>query len=830
MLNTPSEIGKTFAISQFNEVYLPSVNRHIFEKIDSVSLYEEKFKDALSTLDTLHVIIGLDSGLLANYIMERPLAKGSKYIFVELPEVLALLTIDIPQALQSDLSITSSESFSALIKERENNIYIVKQKFKIHRAIAVSGNYLESYCGLNTQVETTLEYERLEQAVGFEQKIFVQAQLHNLAENLIPARILKQKFVGKSCIILGGGPSLDNSIDWIKANAERLVIIAASRVVGKLNKLNIKVDIVVSVDPQSISFDVNKDFMQLEHDVLLINSYHVAPQIMGQWRGAALYTGTRLPWNTDSDEDNIKTIGPTVINSAIEIATEMGFKQVILCGVDFCHSQTGMTHAQGTYGASLGPNIGVMLEWVETNSGEMAETPMQLKQAIESLQASVALKINTNYINLSKDAAKVKGVQYQECQDVSLEPITEKQRQTLKPETYQVSMQQKLKYLNDTLDNLTTTQDKLLQLNALLSSALALNTKIEKKQKTNQYIPALADKIDKIEQKINKEFISLAHLIKFYGFYEFSHFLSTKKTEEWSQQDVINQTHIYYKTFKAISTEISELVTSSIQRINSRMNEYQHISDINALCKQWNDDKQWGRAVLWQANHPMQYASLNAIELNLIQTAQIMFYEQFVIKKFIDDTGKSIVPRIGNAFNKLQILFHKRHLLGMSKIVEYTFPFITTDSEVSRLYHLALSYLQMLEGKPELALTTILKTPIIFCHEAEFKQIILLSLKLNKLELATEHLAEIIHYSDEYLPQYAHALRLNDKAQEALNIYLDYLNKYPDDIPVLLKLGVFLTEVSQHDAAKTCFKNVLDLDINNQTAIRYLQQIDGWCN
>jgi hypothetical protein len=145
-----------------------------------------------------------------------------------------------------------------------------------------------------------------------------------------------------------------------------------------------------------------------------------------------------------------------------------------------------MTHAQGTYGASLGPNIGVILEWVETNSGEMAETSMPLKLAIESLQASVALKTNTNYINLSKDAAKVEGVQYQACQDVSLEPITDKQRQALKPENYQVSMQQKLKYLSDTLDNLTTTLDKLLQLNALLSLALALNTKIEKNQKNQK--------------------------------------------------------------------------------------------------------------------------------------------------------------------------------------------------------------------------------------------------------------------------------------------------------------------------------------------------------
>lgn len=827
MLTTSSEITNTFAVSQFNETYLPSVNRRTFEKIDSVSLYDEKFKDAFTTADSLHVIVGLDSGLLANYIMERPLAKGSKYVFVELPEVLSLLTIDIPKALQNDLIITSLDNFYSLISEHENNLYIVKQKFKIHRSIAVKGNYLESYCILNAQVEKVLEHEYFQQSIGFTQKVFVKAQLKNLAENLLPATCLKQQFVGKSCIVLGGGPSLDDAIDWIKTNTERLVIIAASRVIGKLAKLDIKADIVVSVDPQSHSFDVNKEFMQLAHKSLLINSYHVAPQILGQWRGTALYTGTRLPWSNDSDHDNIKSIGPTVTNSAIEIATEMGFKQVLLCGVDFCHSQTGVTHAQGTYGASLGPNIGVMFEWVETNSGQMAETPIQLLHAIESLQDAVALKPDTTYINLSKDAAKVNGVQYQAAQDINLELITDKQRQILNPETYHLSAAQKLKSLCDTLDNLISTQDKLKQLQALLSEALVFNSKRESAHKNPQRIAVLADKIDKLEQKINRKYAPLAHLIKFYGYYEFSHFLSTKNEDEWSQQDVNDQTRIYYQAFETIAKEISALITSATQRLRSRINEYHSNSDIAALCKQWNDDKQWGRSLIWQNKQPQQYAELSANELRSLKVAEDTFYAQFIVKEFIDDTGDSVVPFMDNAFKKLQILLHNKHLLGISKIVQYTLPFIDTDPEVSRLYNLALSYQQMLENEPELALETILKTPASLCHEAELKQIIKLALKLDQLQLAIEQFAKIIRYSDEYLPQYAHALRLNDKPQEALGIYLDYLDKYPEDIPVLLKLGIFLAEVGQVNDAASCFKTVLGLDPNNQAAMSYLQQVGG---
>ena len=75
-----SSITNVFAISPFNEYYLPSVNKLTFEKIDSVSLYNNKFKQAeILTDNTLHIFIGMDSGLLANYRLEKSLPLESKY-------------------------------------------------------------------------------------------------------------------------------------------------------------------------------------------------------------------------------------------------------------------------------------------------------------------------------------------------------------------------------------------------------------------------------------------------------------------------------------------------------------------------------------------------------------------------------------------------------------------------------------------------------------------------------------------------------------------------------------------------------------------------------
>ncbi|MCG9745816.1 6-hydroxymethylpterin diphosphokinase MptE-like protein [Shewanella sp. Isolate8] len=825
MQNNQSEITNTFAVSQFGEYYLPSVNRNTFEKIDSTTLFDNKLKKALSTPDTLHIIAGLDSGLLANYVMEQTTPTGSKYIFVELDEILSLLSIEIPSTLSDAIQVVSLEQFSTLIQSYENNLFIVKQQFKLHRSVAADGNYLDSYSWLHAQIDNAVRQAYFENSIGFTQKIFVKTQLKNVAETLRPASILRDQFRGKSCIILGGGPSLDNHAQWIKANSDNLVIIAASRVIGKLNRLAIKPDIVVSVDPQSVSFDVNKDMMSLPHDTLLICSYHVTPQILGQWRGACLYTGPRYPWNDFAKDKNIQSIGPTVINSAMEIAREMGFSQILLSGVDFCHSQTGASHTSGTYAASLGPNLGAVMEWVETYSGEMAETPMQLLQAIGATEDLIASHPQqANYINLSADAAKVKGIEHHPTDTIALTQIDAVQRHLLAPEAYLASDAEWVAHFTRTLKELTTARQALIQLNSKNNDALAIIGKLEK-ERTNERIAQLANKLESIEQSINKEHKVLASLIKFYGYYEFSHFLSTQQSDDWSQEEINKRTRIYYSAFKEMSEQLLEQVQSAIERTESRLAEYQEKVEVEPLCQRWAQDKQWGRALLWQERHPQQYQKLSAAEQEMLTECQKTFDALFVIKEYIDHSAERTAPIMDNAFKKLQLLRQQKHLLGITKMVQYTAPHIDEDPEIARLYNLALSYRYLLENQLQASLDAVLQTPLADRQEEELKQIIQLSLQLNNLPLALEHYAKIVKYSDEYLPQYAHALNLNGDPQAALGIYLDYLDKYPQDIPVMLKLGIFLAQAGQIDGAASCFENVLMLDEHNQAALNYLKQI-----
>jgi hypothetical protein len=828
-----SKISNIFAINKFDEYYLPSVNKHTFEKIDSVTVFNKKFqyessgakRSTLSQEDTLHIIVGMDSGLLANYVLESPLASSSKYLFVELPEVLSLLNIDIPDTLKNSFFICSAEQFPQRLKEMPFNLFIVKHNFKLHYSMAATGNSHDDYALLSHDVEKTIEHEYFESSIGFTQKNFFQQQLDNIAENLQPASLLRDNFKGKTCIILGGGPSLDEHLDWIRNNRDKLVVFSVSRIAGKLAKLGIKSNIIMTVDPQDHSFEVNESMMALSQDNLLVCAYHTCSDIVAQWNGNLLFTGIKTPWQDASTDTNIQTLGPTVTNSAAHLAAEMGFSQILLCGVDYCNSQTGVTHTTDTYKASFGPNIGTMYEWVETYAGDMAETLLPLVHAIDSLSQATQDWPEISYINLSHHAAKVKGVEYKSTSEISLSAPTAEQFALLSPGRFQLTNDEKMALLSQLDDEFITALqdiDKMLQ---KLQRAQNLCQQIANVGNTTQLIVPLSQQLEAIESELNSEYKNLCYLIKFYGFYEFSHFLSTKDVDAWTQEDVNSQNQTYYRAFYDIAKEIQQLALNAQKRLRSRIAEHASQVDLSAFVPQWQADKHFGRVHIWLREHPHAAKNLSEDDWKLIDALKAD-YQNLFNKKVYEGKVDSPVTNLENAFKKLSILMQHKHLLGIRKMVQYTSPFLAQDPQIAHLYYLAKSYQLYLENSLEQALDTLLLLDPSLREEAEIRHLVLLSLKLDKLDLAEESLAKLVQFSDEYIPQYAHILSLQGNAQSALTHYLDYLDKYPEDIAILLKLGLFLASVGEISSAKAAFEQVLSLEEDNQAAQSYLQQLN----
>ena len=811
-----SNILNNFAISRFNEYYLPSVNRNTFEGIDSRTLYDRKFGTLFNQKDKLNIIIGMDSGLLANYILElkEGIPDGSKFVFIELSTILPLLLIDIPSELRSKLVITDESGLDELFKQDDIKLFIAKGEYRLIPSSSVSSRHIDDYNTLLNTVESRLRNEYFDNSVNFTQKIFVRTQLENIADNHTQAKELRNTYREMTCIVIAGGPSLDDAIQWIKENQNSLYVIAVSRIAGKLARFGINVDIVVCVDPQDFSFDVSRGMFELNEKTLLVHSYHVNPKVLSQWQGDCYYMGQRFPWNNDKDFDNIPTVGPTVTNSAVRLAIEMGFKQVLLSGVDFCYSKSGYSHASGTVEASLGPSLGHDTLWVNTYAGYQAETLIQLKQAMESLENEAKTYPHVDIINLSSNAACIEGIPHQSTKKITLTPLekskllSDSQFNTIKEND-----------LNKAYSECKNIRNELIKLQHLVTDAKKLASKLNLDSKKSS---STLEKIDKIEFKINKKYKNLSQLVKFYGYFEFSKFLTTREVESWTQPQINQMTERYYEAFLSSCNQVFKLIESACNKLQDRIMELGN-TPFNTLAEQWKRDNQPGRCFIWKKMHPDYSFSADEklfwMELNELYQLSLTQVRQVYVETL--NTGSAME----HVYTKILRLNKSKSHQGLALLTHNLMPLTEKDPEAKRLYHLALSFQLCLEQQPQQALDALLALPEELCTEMELKHIVLLALKLGKLELAEDTLVKILTHSDEYMPQYAHILKLRGKIQESVNVYLDYLEKYPSDTQTWIKLGLFMVELGQAEGAHTAFSNALKAAPDNQVAQHYVAEL-----
>ncbi|QSX36123.1 motility associated factor glycosyltransferase family protein [Shewanella sedimentimangrovi] len=830
MPGSSQQINPVFAISQFDEVYLPSVNRQTFEKLDSKTLYRTKLKDLLHKQQHLFVIIGLDSGLLANYLLDTELPAGSKYLFVELDPVLGLLDIDIPQRLAHRLQVMSLSEFTERISTDNNEIYIAKNAVSLHKSMGAELAYQQDYLLLAAEVEKLLQHEAFDHQIGFTQKIFVKRQLQNLADDRHPAALLRNQFTGHRCIVLAGGPSLDSHIDWVKSHQQDMVIFAVSRLSKQLIEKGITPHIVVSVDPQQMSMEVSKDLLKLTNQTIFINSNHVTPSLIGQWRGKSAYLGARYPWGDEDDaQDNIETMGPTVTNAAIHLAVEMGFSEILLSGVDFCYSPTGFSHTQGSIEAKIGPSLSSMGEWVETYSGHQAETPIQLLHAMQSLAEQTQNLQNCTIYNLSKDAAKIEGIAYRSHLSFSFEAAdidVFAKLHSLIPHTTPDDIRRDL---NVCVSNIKATHKKLLAIAKLAKEAIkcnqSLRTKLANPQGSQSQVGNLKQRIESIEQEINDKYSRQARFLKFFGYGEFARFLNPAATDEWQQDKMLDMTEAYYKAFEENCHVLADMVHDCELILDARKSELQVPTQLNTLESFWLNNLEPGRVYVWLDRHAAISGDLTEEDKACIVRLQRAFESEMSQ----GSQGISAIAKKANSLSgvqqKLIMLYRHQNSAALNHMVKLLEPLSKGEPEAHRLYRLAQTYVYQLENKSQEALDSLLSIPEKDRTETELREIVVLSLSLQKLDQASEVLSQLLSYSDEYAPQYAQVLKLQRQWQAAVNVYVDYLEKYPGDVPTWIKLGQFMVELNEPDAAITSFRNALQADPDNAIASHYLKQL-----
>lgn len=624
-----------YAENQWGERYIEALGRSVFSTQPSAQVYENSLDLDITQEDALYLVLGSDSGLLIRYLSRVDPAPGTRFAFIEPDDVYESIVQECPAIVDSEGNVLDEGDSARLTLHRQSQWkeqifdgndthWVISDKITLIESQACVKDYTHVYLTLYKTVRAEIEARQYELTSKFTTKSFARMRMLNVADNPVPIAMQPEFGKGYTALVIGGGPSIDKHMDWILEHRDRLFIIAVSRLCETLDKRSLKPDMIVSVDPFTVSYDVSKHGV-LWTDVPLVTSPYAAPQLVQEWQGPKFFTEDRLPWTNPIDqsyENTMQSTGPTVGHRATVVASQLGFTTILLTGIDLCFDSV-RSHAKDSPEAALLALPSHYDAQVETYSGKLAGTRVNWLQTAPSLEyiGSAINQFASVVFNLNEGAMKIQSIPYKPIEDVQLPDGKPDFSDNVK-KFHAVDLIADL----DRLDKeLKVAQTKFYNVKKLCEEAQSTiermyNPRFESKK------ALYSDRLEKIERKLNKQMpeymktllhysgIDIAALIRPRGFTT----MKDKDQEAWIEG--------YYKALANGADDYIVMIKDARNRSTLRRDEYERRTSIADLIERWEEDLTPGRI---QAVNSQSWPELSPDEVALVERAQAKFMEQF---------------------------------------------------------------------------------------------------------------------------------------------------------------------------------------------------------
>ncbi len=808
------ELAEHFLENQYGERYLYSINREIFAKSRSETVFKERYAKRIFAEDTLYIIIGSDSGLLAKYISQIGVPKGSRYWFVE---PYALLQRIKNNALQLENKIQYCIPEELLVKIEEQSglgavFYAYLDKIVLLSSLGASEDYAGVYHGLRlslkSQISAFIDYVR----VNINIRPHIYNTLINAADAHTCAFFLKGLFRGKTAVVLAGGPSLDEYIDWVAENRNNLVVIAISRIAKRLEQAKIAPDIYCTGDPTSLSFDISKEMLKQQMDVLLVFSTNAFPRLIGQWTGMSAYVGQRFYWNTELNVENCPVEGPTVSNSAIGLANWMGCSQIVLLGMDSCYSPSGESYAKGSSERKIGLSLDADFNKIVTNSGGYAFTKSCFtRQMVELRAQALAIREDgTKIITPASNAAKVEGVDYVPIENININNIKQSARCFINQQYSAVSDRQG--YYKALLQEYSSAENSLLNIISMAKSAICCLQedqayKMHDGKMRLRQMSALKRRID--DEKMVKP-------LKAYGWHRFMRISEIIERSEKDDEHANEGYVAYMSTLIEVAEDMKSVLKEGQNKVEIYCEELKERPSVDLLIEGWCRYELPARAVHWiEQRDYIKYAISDEQ-----QEAFRRIQESFIKELECEDTEhKRMICEqsdISNAIQKMVDAFENKDI----DLLRFLLKVLGNRPEKS-----SINYSQFASGlihELEQNYETAREHYKCALHNAESQLKIrilereaFVSVRLHDVAGAITALESLSKLSKRYLPLYADALFEAGNLNAAIIEYGHYLKEFPHDIPSLEKLMSLCLAVGQKEEAQELAERIRHIDPDN---------------
>ena len=217
---------------------------------------------------------------------------------------------------------------------------------------------------------------------------------------------LLTSYRSNTVIVAGAGPTLSDQYDWMKHHKPG-PIIAVDAALKPLMHAGIVPDIVVAIDGHADIYDLffsNVDLTLLKHTALVYFPV-VQTELPRHWPGRRYAAYSEAPIYTEVSSLHPKQhlfSSGSVIHPAVDLATLLSTKNVILTGADFCYPG-GQSHVSGC--TQMHPVQGS--HWVLNSNGERVSTIPNLRAYLRDLEDFIAEKNDIKFFNASPRGAKI---------------------------------------------------------------------------------------------------------------------------------------------------------------------------------------------------------------------------------------------------------------------------------------------------------------------------------------------------------------------------------------------------------------------------------------
>lgn len=227
----------------------------------------------------------------------------------------------------------------------------------------------------------------------------------NLQSDAKPLSVFKRDQSGESFVVVAGGPSVDDRLDFLKQQKGHMPIIAVGTIFSKLLACGIVPDMAAILEARSTVMRQLEGIADQQVPLFL--------GIMAYWKLARIYEGEKylVPTGGDTPEEKYykKQCGGfaldcpgTVTIMAVNLALYFGAKEIYLLGVDFAFPKEQYYATGATGDNSLSDKSSLFL--VESVGGGTVYTDKPMTMFRDYMEELIENASDVTFYNLSKGA------------------------------------------------------------------------------------------------------------------------------------------------------------------------------------------------------------------------------------------------------------------------------------------------------------------------------------------------------------------------------------------------------------------------------------------